>query len=96
MFSVGEWKEKKFKGVVVPVCDIDMQCLRVIEEYYSDFQTSNIEIIDIFPDYACDLFDELDVCPEDDCPHNVGGKCHPPKYEVEIIIKYRRIGGGGG
>jgi len=88
---VSEWKEKKFKGVVVPVRDVDIQYLRVVEEYCSDFQTSNIEIVDIFPDHACEFFDDIDDCPEDDCPHNVNGKCNPPKYEVEILIRYRRV-----
>jgi len=91
---MGEWREKKFKGVVVPVCGVYTQYLKVVKEYCGNFQTSKIVILDIFPDYACEFFDDIDYCFEDDCPHNVNGKCNPPKYEVEILIRYRRVVGG--
>lgn len=37
-------------------------------------------------EYICGVFSV-----EDDRPHNVGGKCNPSKYEVEIVIRYRRV-----
>jgi len=92
---MGEFKEVKFKGVVVPVGGLDRDYLSVVREDYSDLQTSNIEILDFFPEYACEFYDDPDMCPYE-CEYRVNGKCNPPKYEVEITVKYRKVSGGGG
>ena len=93
-----EWEIIRFRGIVCPRTGCQEDYLEVIEEY----ESCNLPIID--DKFSISSFFDAEACVDaedgEECKHpNFGevcscyrdGICHPPVYEVEIIIRRRRV-----
>jgi len=103
---MGEWEEVKFKGKVIPIVDVDVDALHVLEVHglkgLKKKETPYmLGISDFFDKRGCIHV----VTWEDECPYGQkelkkyfggcefykDGKCNAPIYEVEIIVKRKRV-----